>query len=207
MNKYISQLSLRGKFLLIAIAMLIPIGGLSFVAVRAEVATMNVAISEDEGLDWASELIKIAANLSEYREHAMAVAAGARGRAQRTDGTRRTGARGGHGKLDALVKGDNEEFVKASGWNELRSRVETAISGDGTDVAKREAIPGADRRPARACPGHDRGVGPDPRSGDGQLCADASPACSRCRRASRPWPARAAPWISSWAATPAPPPT
>ena len=75
MNKYISQLSLRAKFLLIAIAMLIPIGGLSYVAVRAEVDAMNFAISEDGGLDWASDMIKIAANLSEYSEHATAVAA------------------------------------------------------------------------------------------------------------------------------------
>ena len=140
MNKYISQLSLRGKFLLIAIAMLIPIGGLSFVAVRGEVATMNVAIAEDEGLDWASELIKIAANLSEYREHSMAVAAGHV--EERSELTEHAGlVREAATKLDALIKGDNGEFAKASGWNDLRSRVETAVSGDGTDAAKTDAIP------------------------------------------------------------------
>src|SRR5262245_42286375 len=77
MNKYIAQLSLTGKFLLIAIAMLIPIGGLSFIAVRAEVKAMNSAVAEDEGLDWAFDLVAIASSLSEYREHAMAVAFGA----------------------------------------------------------------------------------------------------------------------------------
>ena len=172
MNKYISQLSLRGKFLLIAIAMLIPIGGLSFVAVRGEVATMNVAVAEDEGLDWASELIKIAANLSEYREHSMAVAAGHV--EERSELTEHAGlVREAATKLDALMKGDNEEFAKVSGWNELRSRVEHVVSGDGTDARKGRRHPGADRRLAPACTSHDRGVGLDTRSGAGQLCADA----------------------------------
>ena len=68
MNNYISNLSLRGKFLLIAIAMLIPISVLTFLAGRTEIVNIKFAQAEDEGLDWASSLIDIAANLSEFRD-------------------------------------------------------------------------------------------------------------------------------------------
>src|SRR5919108_3343839 len=77
MNNFIANLSLRGKFLLIAAAMLIPITVLSVVAARLELRDMRAAKREDVGLEWASELISIAMNLSEYREHAIAVAGGA----------------------------------------------------------------------------------------------------------------------------------
>src|SRR3712207_3851604 len=77
MNEFIARTSLRGKFLLIALAMLIPIGWLSYIAVNRELAVIGVARHEDTGLRWASPLIRIAANLSEYREHALAVAGGA----------------------------------------------------------------------------------------------------------------------------------
>ena len=78
MNNFISNLSLRGKFLFVTLAMLVPICVLGFTAARLELEKIGAANRENAGLAWASELITIAANLAEYREHYMAVAAGAR---------------------------------------------------------------------------------------------------------------------------------
>ena len=140
MKKYITQLPLRGKFLLIAIAMLIPIGGLSFLAIRAEVKAMNFAIAEDEGLDWASELVAIAANLSEYREHTMAVAFGAdeeRVEMQEHEAAIKQAA----SRLDVLVREGNRKLATTSGWADLRARVAAVTAADVDEVTRVKAIP------------------------------------------------------------------
>jgi methyl-accepting chemotaxis protein len=135
MNNFIANLSLRGKFLLIAVTMLVPITVLSVMAARLELRNMNAAIKEDVGLEWASELISIAMNLSEYREHAIAVAGGSEEeRAEMVDhqGFVHEAAL----KLDALAEDGNEEFLLASGWKELGPRVKDAIDGDGASAIK-----------------------------------------------------------------------
>ncbi len=140
MKKYITQLPLRGKFLLIAIAMLIPIGGLSFLAIRAEVKAMNFAIAEDEGLDWASELVAIAANLSEYREHTMAVAFGAdeeRVEMQEHEAAIKQAA----SRLDVLVREGNRKLATTAGWADLRARVAAVTAADVDEVTRVKAIP------------------------------------------------------------------
>jgi methyl-accepting chemotaxis protein len=134
MNDYIAKLSLRGKFLLIAIGMLAPIGMLTYVAVNLELEKIGVARHEDTGLDWATELIKIAANLSEYREHAIAVAGGAdaeRGEMQEHHDLISQAA----DALDMLTAGGDEEFIVASNWPALAPRVREAIDGDGSDAS------------------------------------------------------------------------
>ena len=140
MNNYIANLKLRGKFLLIAIAMLIPIGGLTFLAGRTELANISFAQSEDEGLDWATSLIDIAANLSEYREHAIAVAGGAGDeRAEMTDHAQFV--RDAAARLDQLMKDGNEQFIEASTWQAFRPRVAESVAGDGSDAAHLRAGP------------------------------------------------------------------
>ena len=136
MNKFIAKLSLRGKFLLIAVAMLVPITVLSFISARLELEKIGVARHEDEGLDWASELITIAANLSEYREHAIAVAGGADAERGEMMEHAELVKQAAH-KLDALTADGNEEFIKASGWAELAPRVRDAIDGDNRKLRHR----------------------------------------------------------------------
>jgi methyl-accepting chemotaxis protein len=134
MNDFIARLSLRGKFLLVAVAMLIPIGVLTFICARLELEKIQVARAEDAGLEWASELITIAANLSEYREHSIAVAGGAtdeRSEMLEHQGNVRTAA----AKLDGLMADGDEEFIAASNWKALRPRVAAAVEGDGADAA------------------------------------------------------------------------
>src|SRR4051794_15804138 len=140
MNNTIARLSLRGKFLLIALGMLAPIGMLSYVAVKLELEKIGVARHEDTGLDWATELIKIAANLSEYREHAIAVAGGADAEKSEMQEHHALISEGADA-LDKLVAGGDEEFIKASGWPELAPRVRAAIEGDGTDALHLRAGP------------------------------------------------------------------
>jgi methyl-accepting chemotaxis protein len=99
-----------------------------------------VARHEDEGLDWASELIAIAANLSEFREHAIAVAGGAEN--ERPELAEHQGiVDAAADKLDALVAAGSEEFITASLWPELAPRVREAIQGDGTSAKQLRAIP------------------------------------------------------------------
>src|SRR5690348_3831015 len=113
MNRYIARLSLRGKFLLIALAMLAPIGMLSYVAVKLELEKIGVARHEDTGLDWATQLINISANLSEYREHAIAVAGGADG--EKAEMLEHRGLIGqAADALDELAAGGDAEFIQAS---------------------------------------------------------------------------------------------
>jgi methyl-accepting chemotaxis protein len=134
MNAYIARLSLRGKFLLIAIAMLVPIVLLSYIAARLELDKIGVARHEDRGLDWATELIAIAANLSEYREHGLAVAGGAE--EERSEMLEHHGLmRAAADRLDQLTAAGDTEFVQASGWETLGPRVREAIDGDGTSAA------------------------------------------------------------------------
>jgi methyl-accepting chemotaxis protein len=140
MNNFIAKASLRGKFLLIAVAMLVPISVLSVISARLELEKIGVARHEDEGLDWASELIAIAANVSEYREHAIAVAGGAeneRSELQEHQGNIKTAA----DRLDALVKAGSKEFIEASHWADLGPRVREAIDGDGADARHLRAGP------------------------------------------------------------------
>src|SRR5262245_32485061 len=113
MNNFITKLSLRGKFLLITAGMLVPILALSVIAVRLELEKIQVARAEDTGLDWASDLIVIASNLSEYREHAIAVAGGAEGeRGEMTDHRGFVGAAAD--RLDERMKSGDEVFINAS---------------------------------------------------------------------------------------------
>ena len=133
MNKYIANLSLRGKFMLIAIAMVIPIGVLTFIAVRLELQMIALDKHEETGLAWASPLITIATNLTEYRGHAIAVAGGAdaeRDEMQEHSELVRAAAR----KLDELAASDDKEFLMASQWQELRPRVTAALDGNGSDA-------------------------------------------------------------------------
>ena len=140
MNKLISRLPLRGKFLLIALAMLIPIGTLMSISARLELEKIGVARREDAGLDWASQLLYTATNLSAYREHAIAVAGGAE--AERADLAEHAGlVRKAAKALDELSAGDDGEFTEASQWPQLRDRVLTAIEGDGTSAKQLRAGP------------------------------------------------------------------
>jgi methyl-accepting chemotaxis protein len=140
MQNLIVKLSLRGKFLLVAFAMLVPISVLTFISAQLELEKIGVARHEDQGLQWASELIAIAANLSEYREHAIAVAGGADN--ERAELVEHQGnIRAAADRLDALVKEGNEEFIGASNWAELAPRVREAIDGDGADARHLRAGP------------------------------------------------------------------
>ncbi len=56
MNNFIASLSLRGKFLLITVAMLVPISVLTFISAELELEKIQVARHEDDGLEWASRL-------------------------------------------------------------------------------------------------------------------------------------------------------
>jgi methyl-accepting chemotaxis protein len=133
MKNYIDSLSLRGKFALIAIAMLLPIGALTFISVRLELQKISLDKHEHTGLAWASPLITIAANLTEYRGHAIAVAGGADGeRAEMQEHAEL--ARAAAARLDELAARGDEEFLMASQWQELRPRVAAALDGDGTDA-------------------------------------------------------------------------
>jgi methyl-accepting chemotaxis protein len=133
MNNTIARLSLRGKFLMIALAMLAPIGMLSYIAAHLELEKIGVARHEGAGLAWATELIKIATNLSEYREHAIAVAGGADD--ERSEMLEHHGLiKDAADNLDKLTATGDQEFITASGWPELGPRVRQAIDGDGTDA-------------------------------------------------------------------------
>jgi methyl-accepting chemotaxis protein len=140
MNHFIANLSLRGKFLLIAVAMLVPIAVLSLISARLELEKIGVARHEDEGLDWASEMIHIAANLSEFREHAIAVAGGAEN--ERAEMMEHAGeVQASAGRLDALVAAGSEEFIQASKWAELEPRVRATIEGEGTSALQLRSGP------------------------------------------------------------------
>jgi methyl-accepting chemotaxis protein len=133
LDALITRLPLRGKFLLIAIAMLVPISTLAFISVSLELDQARVARHEARGLDWASPLIGVAANLAEFREHAIAVAGGQDGdRAHMVQ--RASRVRDAAGALDVLTRSGDEEFIQASQWPQLRDRVYAAIDGEGTSA-------------------------------------------------------------------------
>ena len=93
-----------------------------------------MAINEDMGQDWTSELLMITENLTEYREHSIAVAGGAeneRGEMAEHQGLVREAA----AKLDKLMADGDEEYIEASGWKDLGPRVKEAIEGDGASAA------------------------------------------------------------------------
>src|SRR5690349_21389377 len=132
MNNFISNLSLRRKFLYVTLAMLLPLLVLFFTTVRLELADIGVARHEDRGLRWASQLIAVGANLSEYREHAVAVGAGAEG--ERSEMMEHAGLiRGAAQALDKLAAEGDAEFIAASGWNDLQPRIAAALDGNGAD--------------------------------------------------------------------------
>jgi methyl-accepting chemotaxis protein len=134
MNNFIAKLSLRSKFLLISVAMLAPICMLSYISAHLELEKVKLARHEDAGLDWATELIKIAANLAEYREHAIAVAGGAED--ERSEMLEHQGLiRDAADTLDKLTAAGSQEFITASGWPELAPRVREAAQGDGADAS------------------------------------------------------------------------
>jgi methyl-accepting chemotaxis protein len=133
MNAFVARLSLRHKFLLITLAMLMPLAALVVMTTRLELEKIGVAAHEGRGLGWASELIAIAANLSEYREHAIAVAGGAEDeRAEMAEHA--ASIRAAASNLDALAAGGDAEFLTASGWDELRPRVAAAVEGEGSSA-------------------------------------------------------------------------
>ncbi len=130
MNKFISNLSLRGKFLVVTLAMLVPICVLGFTAARLELEKIGAANRETAGLAWASELITIAANLAEYREHYTAVAAGAENeRPEMAEHAARV--KTAMAQLDVLARDADADLVGASQWDKLRPRVAAMIEGDG----------------------------------------------------------------------------
>src|SRR5262245_842825 len=122
MSEYISRLSLRGKFLLISIAMLIPIGMLAVSVGRLELERLGHARLENQGRVWAVELATVAANLAEYREHAAAVGAGAAD--ERSEMVEHAAnVRGAAGRLDSLLA-SSAQLAQASNWSALRPRVQ-----------------------------------------------------------------------------------
>ena len=103
--------------------MLVPICVLGFTAARLELEKIGAANRENAGLAWASELITIAANLAEYREHSIAVAAGADDeRAEMTEHAGLVSASGQRNSMRSPSDG-NAEFIAASQWDKLRPRV------------------------------------------------------------------------------------
>jgi methyl-accepting chemotaxis protein len=133
MNNYIAKLSLRGKFLLITIAMLVPISVLSYISVKLEMEKITVARHEHAGLQWASRLVSISLNLSEYREHAIAVAGGADG--ERAEMQEHAAAvRKAAEQLDLIANGGEAEFSQVVEWAKLRTRIYGAIEGEGADA-------------------------------------------------------------------------
>src|SRR5688572_24146770 len=139
MNKFITNLTLRGKFLLVTLATMVPLAVLCFVAASLQLEKMSIARTEDEGLRWASELIAIAANVSEYREHAAAVAAGAEN--ERSELAEHAGLiREAAAKLDELIESGDSELAVISDWSGLRPRVTSALEGTGADESRQAAM-------------------------------------------------------------------
>jgi methyl-accepting chemotaxis protein len=139
MNQFFTNLTLRGKFLLVTLTTLVPLCVLCFVAARGEVESMSDARGEDEGLRWASELISLASNLSEYREHAAAVANGAEN--ERSELAEHAGlVRDASAALDKLNGAGKSELGTISDWNALRPRVTAAIEGDASDASHQASI-------------------------------------------------------------------
>ena len=133
MNNLIARLPLRRKFLLISLAMLAPILFLTFVAVRLELEKTATARHERAGLQWATPLIAVATNLSEFRDHAIAVAGGAeQERAEMLEHSKLV--QDSAARLDELLKDQGEEFGEVSQWSELRPRIEAVMSGEGTSA-------------------------------------------------------------------------
>ena len=139
MNQFFTNLHLRGKFLLVTLTTLLPLCVLCFVAARLELEKMSLANDEDQGLRWASELIAIAANVSEYREHAAAVAAGAEN--ERSELAEHAGLiREAAANLDKLSSSGDRELLAISEWNNLRARVTAVLEGNGGDAALQTAM-------------------------------------------------------------------
>jgi methyl-accepting chemotaxis protein len=133
MNKLIARLPLRRKFLLIAVAMLVPIVFLTVIAVRLELEKTTVARHEDRGLRWATPLIAVASNVAEFRDHAIAVAGGAeQERAELMEHAALV--RAAANELDKLTEAGDAEFVEASKWGDMRARVAAALEGDGASA-------------------------------------------------------------------------
>jgi methyl-accepting chemotaxis protein len=139
MNKFITNLTLRGKFLLVTLATMVPLAVLCFVAASLQLEKMSIARTEDEGLRWASELIAIAANVSEYREHAAAVAAGAEN--ERSELAEHAGLiREAAANLDKLSESGDSELATISDWSALRPRVTAVLEGTGADESQQTAM-------------------------------------------------------------------
>ena len=144
MNNYITQLSLRGKFLLIAIAMLIPIGGLSFVAVRAEVAAMNFAdLRKTRAWTGPPSSSRSRPTCPNTASTSMAVAAWRGGRTRRTDRNTPDAMHEGRGE----ARRTREEWQRGVGQGlppgTNCARGSQRCTGDGRhDVARIETIPG-----------------------------------------------------------------
>jgi methyl-accepting chemotaxis protein len=136
----VSRLSLRGKFLMAGIAMLVPIGTLAFICVSLELDKIGVARHEARGLQWASPLIAVAVNLSLHQDHAIAVAGGAEG--ARADMEKRADkVREASTMLDSLTRSGDDEFIQASQWPQLRERVRAILEGDGTAATQLRSGP------------------------------------------------------------------
>ena len=138
MKNLISRLSLNGKFGMVVLTMLVPIIVLATISTRGVLTNYQVARAEISGLQWATPLIAVEANLAEYSEHALAVAGGAadeRGEMQEHAGAVRAAA----AELDTLARGGSE-LTEASGWAALAPRVRAALEGDGGQSQQQAVI-------------------------------------------------------------------
>jgi len=139
MFNFIAKLPLRRKLALVVAAMLIPLSMLAYLTATSEITSMRAAQNENTGLKWASNLVTVAANMIEYTEHSVAIAAGAEN--ERPEMLEHAGlVHGAMEELDKLAADSNAEFVAAGGWSSLKTRVEAALNADGADPKIHETV-------------------------------------------------------------------
>ncbi len=132
MFNFIAQLPLRRKLALVVVAMLIPLSMLAYLTATTEIGNMRIAQSENTGLKWASSLVTVAANMIEYTEHSVAIAAGAE--EERPEMMEHSGlVHDAMEELDKLAADSDTLFVSAANWSSLKPRVEAALNADGAD--------------------------------------------------------------------------
>ena len=139
MFNFIAQLPLRRKLALVVVAMLIPLSMLAYLTATTEIGNMRIAQNENTGLKWASQLVTVAANLIEYTEHSVAIAAGAE--EERPEMMEHAGlVRGAMEELDKLATDTDAVLVSAGNWSSLKPRVEAALNADGADPKVHETV-------------------------------------------------------------------
>ena len=139
MFNFIAQLPLRRKLALVVVAMLIPLSMLAYLTATTEIGNMRIAQSENTGLKWASSLVTVAANMIEYTEHSVAIAAGAE--EERPEMMEHSGlVHDAMEELDKLAADSDTLFVSAANWSSLKPRVEAALNADGADPKVHETV-------------------------------------------------------------------